>query len=333
MNLSALKSASKGAMIVVKHHAPVIMSALGATGIVAGFGLAIKGTLNASSVIDTYKEERHVIEEAIEISNSTDNDIVYTEKQQKEDLVSLYLQTGWEFCKIYAPAFFLTTFGIGAMLGSTLVLKRRNTALMAAYTAVTAAFEKYRGEVISRFGERTDRQIRLGVHDEIIERTEVDENGKKKKVKELIEVVNDENGEEHIISPYARYYGGDYMPGDKHFTPEYEKPSAENPNYNNEYNMMRLTALESWFNKELRMKRVVFLNEVYEQLGYDRTDAGQFVGWSLDDPESDNYISFGLDKKYNRRAVNGWEPIILLDFNCKQIAGLKNKNSNALPAF
>jgi hypothetical protein len=61
----------------------------------------------------------------------------------------------------------------------------------------------------------------------------------------------------------------------------------------------------------------VFLNEVYDSLGFDRTTAGAVVGWVLGKDE-DNYIDFGLfndSRPEVRMFINGTEGAILLDFN------------------
>jgi hypothetical protein len=70
----------------------------------------------------------------------------------------------------------------------------------------------------------------------------------------------------------------------------------------------------------LEKKGYLFLNDVYEMLGFERTKAGQVVGWiyNLDDPNGDNHVDFGIYDGNNadkRQFVNGLERAILLDFN------------------
>lgn len=55
-------------------------------------------------------------------------------------------------------------------------------------------------------------------------------------------------------------------------------------------------------------------------LGIPRTQAGQIVGWIYDEknPIGDNFVDFGIydmHKEANRDFVNGYEKVILLDFN------------------
>ena len=64
----------------------------------------------------------------------------------------------------------------------------------------------------------------------------------------------------------------------------------------------------------------MFLNEAYDQLGIPRTKAGAVVGWVYNekDPVGDNYIDFGIYDPKDEKArdfVNGYERVILLDFN------------------
>ncbi len=50
------------------------------------------------------------------------------------------------------------------------------------------------------------------------------------------------------------------------------------------------------------------------------TKAGQIVGWIYDEkcPNGDNYVDFGIyntNREKSRDFVNGYEKVILLDFN------------------
>lgn len=96
-------------------------------------------------------------------------------------------------------------------------------------------------------------------------------------------------------SPYARLFG------------------PENPNYMElpEYNVLFLKGQEQYFNHLLRTRGHVFLNEVYDSLGLDRTSQGQLVGW-LRDGDFDNDICFGII--FDSRLFAKGEPIVL-DFN------------------
>ena len=84
---------------------------------------------------------------------------------------------------------------------------------------------------------------------------------------------------------------------------------------------MYLRRQQDWANELLRSKGHLFLNDVYEMLGMQKTQAGQVVGWVYDDKnpkhEGDNYVDFNIysGTERSRMFVNGYERSILLDFN------------------
>jgi hypothetical protein len=78
-----------------------------------------------------------------------------------------------------------------------------------------------------------------------------------------------------------------------------------------------LRGQQQFFNDLLIRRGNVFLNEVYDALGIERTQAGSVVGWMISE-NGDNYIDFGFydgDSERARAFVNGNERSVLLDFN------------------
>ena len=78
---------------------------------------------------------------------------------------------------------------------------------------------------------------------------------------------------------------------------------------------MFLRRQQEYFNDKLKAQGYLFLNEVYESLGFQKTKAGQMVGWTYDEehPNGDNFVDFGI---YDSASfVNGYERSIILDFN------------------
>lgn len=88
-------------------------------------------------------------------------------------------------------------------------------------------------------------------------------------------------------------------------------------NENAEYNLTFLRSQQMYANEMLKVRKYVFLNDVYDMLGLPRTKAGQIVGWIYDEknPIGDNCIDFGIFVWSNREFVNGHENTVLLDFN------------------
>ena len=83
---------------------------------------------------------------------------------------------------------------------------------------------------------------------------------------------------------------------------------------------MFLKQQQSYANDLLKSRGHLFLNEVYDLLGIQRTKAGNIVGWIYDEknPVGDNFVDFGIydiNRPKNRDFVNGYERTIILDFN------------------
>jgi hypothetical protein len=73
---------------------------------------------------------------------------------------------------------------------------------------------------------------------------------------------------------------------------------TNNPNWNYsgpDYNYLFLRNQERYANELLRARGHLVLNDVYHELGLERTTAGAVVGWVLNNDEGgDNYVSFGI---------------------------------------
>lgn len=81
---------------------------------------------------------------------------------------------------------------------------------------------------------------------------------------------------------------------------------------------MYLKNQEQYANDKLKAERHLFLNDVYEMLGFPKTKAGQTVGWVYDEdnPVGDNFVSFGIiDIPLNHDAINGYKCDFIIDFN------------------
>jgi hypothetical protein len=281
----------------LKKHSPEILVAAGVVGTVASAVLACKATLKVNEVTTESKKNIEKIHVATE-KGHTEAGEEYTKEDSKKDLAIVYAQTGMKFVKLYGPAIVLGAASLGCILTSHNIIRKRNVALAAAYTAVDKSFKEYRGRVIERFGKELDRELKYNIKAKEIEEKVIDENGKEKTVKKTIEVANLDD-----YSPYAKFFDCGCAGWEK----------------DPEHNMFFLKQQQNYANDLLRTRGHLFLNEVYDMLGIHRTQAGQIVGWVYDEknPVGDNYVDFGIHKYHreNRDFVNGFEPTILLDFN------------------
>ena len=282
----------------LKKHSPEILAVTGTIGVVTSAVMACKATTKLGTILEKTKTDMEVIHTAMEHPEYLEPE-KYTEDDGKNDIRILYAKTGLNIIKLYAPSVILGGLSITAMLTSNNILRRRNIALAAAYTAVDKGFKEYRSRVVERFGEEMDRELRYNLKSKEIEETVVDEKGKEKTVKKTVNVVDPST-----YSVYARFYDD----GCNGWT--------KNP----EDNLYFLKCQENYANDLLKTRGHLFLNEVYDMLGIPRTQAGQIVGWVYDEknPVGDNFVDFGILDLYDekkREFVNGYERTILLDFN------------------
>ena len=302
MNTDIIKSAGNVISKVgfkIRKHSPEILVATGVVGTVASTIMACKATTKVSDILEDTKSQVDQVHTVLDDRNISEDK--YSQEDAKKDLAIVYVQSGVKLVKLYAPAVALGVLSLGCILTSNNILRKRNVALAAAYTAVDHGFKEYRGRVVERFGEAVDHELKYNIKAKKITETVVDEEtGKEKKVKKTIDVVGDPS----TYSDYARFFD--------ELCPMWEKDP--------EYNLIFLKAQQNYANDLLRSRGHLFLNEVYDMLGIPRSKAGQVVGWVYDEnnPVGDNYVDFGIydvNRENNRDFVNGYERSILLDFN------------------
>lgn len=291
----------------LKKHSPEILIVAGVVGVVTSAALACKATLKAKGVVEEAKVNIDKIHTAVETGYTESGD-EYSVEDSKKGLSLVYANTGIQIAKIYAPAVALGTLSITSILASNNILRKRNVAIAAAYATVDTSFKGYRNRVIERFGEEIDRELRYNIKSKEVEEKIINEDGKEETVKVLKQYVDPTE-----VSGYARFF--------EEYTRDEQGNVVKNPYWekNNEYNLLFLKAQQRYANDLLRAKKRLFLNEVYDMLGFPRTKAGQMVGWVYDPDMNvvgDNYVDFGIFAASDNYSdfVYGADPI-LLDFN------------------
>ena len=286
--------------LILKKNSPKILMGVGIAGSVVSTVLACKATLKVKDILDEKNETVEQIHNCVE-----DDTVDYNEEDKKKDLTILYAQTGVKLAKLYLPSIALGALSIASIVFGYKILNKRNVALAAAYTVVDKGFKNYRKNVVERFGEEVDRELRHNIKAKQIEEKYIDKDGNEKtRKKKVYEIAEDKKPGEGI-SEYAKFF-------DEWNTDEHSKDP--------EYNLMFLRKQQDYANEVLKHQGYLFLNEVYDMLGIPRTQAGQVVGWIYDEnnPTGDNYVDFGiydLHDQQKRDFVNGLEKNILLDFN------------------
>lgn len=280
----------------VRKHSPEILMVAGVVGTVVSAVMACKATTKLSGIMDNTKGQVDAIHYAKEHPEELKEE--YTPEDAKKDLTIVYTKTGIELVKLYGPSIALGALSIAGILTANSIHRRRNVALAAAYTAVDTGFKQYRGRLIERFGEQLDKELRYNIQNVEVEEKIVDDKGKEKIVKKTVEVV-DTTG----FSDYARLYDDGNTGWDK----------------DPEYTLMFLKHQQNYANDKLRAQRHLFLNEIYDMLGIPRSKAGQIVGWIYDEKnnnhDGDNFVDFGIYTQANKNFLDGYEKVVLLDFN------------------
>lgn len=286
--------------LVLKKYSPEILTAAGVIGTVGSTVLACKATLKVEDILDEAKKKSNLINAVHD--GEIEVDAEYTDKDYSKDLIVNRTQTAVKLIKLYGPAITLGALSITAILGGQHILRKRNVAVMAAYKLCEESFNNYRSRVKDELGEEKDRQFYYGMTEETVKDKVKSKDGKTKTVTKKVEKAPD-----HLYSQYARFFDEANINWDK--SPE--------------QNMYFLKMVQNQMNDKLKARGHVFLNEVYDALGFDRSEAGQLVGWVWDKDNTameagDGYIDFNIfdGKNYAKRAfVNGDERSILLDFN------------------
>lgn len=292
--MKKMTSTVRKASFKVKKHSPEILIVAGVIGTVASTVLACKATTKLSTIIDESKSDIEAIHKCSEDEKMADQ---YSQEDAKKDLAIVYAQTGLKVAKLYAPAIALGALSITSIVASNQILRKRNVALTAAYATVDKTFKEYRSRVVDRFGEQVDKELRYNIKAKKFEEMVTDpETGKEKKVKSTVEVADPSN------NPFVMFF-------DETTSKAYEE--------NDDYNRMTLRATQQLANDKLHTDGYLFLNDVYDALGIQRTKMGQIVGW-VDKPDEegrDGYVDFRVLETNRETEDGGYKKAWLLDFN------------------
>jgi hypothetical protein len=269
------------AILHASKHSPLLLTGVAVVGVVATAVAASKATLKLEDILD---ETHSNLDKARTLRDQDRED--YTESDYKTDVITIYTRTTVDIVKLYAPAIGIGVVTIASVTGSYRILNRRNAALSAAYKALDEAFKRYRERVVKVAGKEMDQVLRYDT-----EHDKVEDN----------KIVNLKASRNQEYSMYARFF------------------DELNPKWNRdpEFNFIFIRCQQNFANDLLLSRGHVFLNEVYDMLGIERTRAGQVVGWIVG-KDGDNHIDFGVFDVNNQKArdfVNGREGAILLDFN------------------
>jgi Family of unknown function (DUF6353) len=288
MNIALLRSRALGqSELFLKKHGPEILVGAG----IAGFGitayLAGKAALKSQEPV---KELRLRLEE-VKTSPLTKE---YTEKERTTDYGRVLIIGSIKIAGIYLPAIATGVISAACVLTAHGMMQKRQASLVAAYTALDQGFRAYRRRVSEVLGEEKEQEL----YRRPVRKIEsIDETGTPCEI---------DDPDDRPPSPYAVVFD----------------QTNKNWRNRNDYNLLFLKHVEMWADDRLNSRGILFLNEVYDELGMEWTTAGQNVGWKLDGKwkatKGDGFVSFGLPAEDDPRwrvFRDGFADDIIIDPN------------------
>jgi len=288
MNLKSISNMVTSRMgrqvLKVRKHSPVLLFTAGVVGVVGAAVLASRATLQLDEILSDAEADLFKIRTAEHAK--------YTEEMRNHDTVLIYTRTGLRIARAYAPAIGVGVLSIFALTGSHIILTKRNAGLTAAYALLDKTFRQYRARVQEELGVDKETELRYALTDR--------------------EVFDDATGEAKTVR--------DRMTSGTLYARLFDETN-QNWNPQHQYNQMFLASQQQYCNDKLRAQGHLFLNEVYDMLGMERSKEGAVVGWiydKCDDHQGDNYVDFGIfvgNRDQGMRFARGYEKSIWLDFN------------------
>jgi hypothetical protein len=265
-------------VLQAKKNSPHIFFGAGVVSVAVGTVLACRATLKIEPILEEAQHDLHEVKALGESALVTTD--AYSPKEYYRDLGYVAGKTGIKLVKLYGPSVIVMGFGIGCLTGAHVQMTRRNAALTATLAAVSKAYEDYRARIIQELGAEKEAAIYNEAPDDVTD------DGLEPKM----------NRNPNKYSPYAVIF------------------DEANINWKKdpELNRLFVQSQMNYMNHKLHARGHLFLNEVFDALGFERTRAGAVVGWVVGG-EGDDYVDFGVFNSPD--FVNGWERSVILDFN------------------
>lgn len=268
---AAVKRIGGTGLLVARKHAPEILIGGG----IAGFLLTIGETVVATNKTNDILEQKEArIARFEKIQNDTPDDPNYTPEDLDTDIHTITKQTRWRLVRTWAPVA-TTAIASGAMvLGGYRVLNGRYVATAATCKALEATLERYRSNVREAYGEEADWNF--------MNQTKAEEVEAERKARSE---GHDKKGKKYR-SKYAMIHSQIFDEYSDHWQRYWT------PRQVWEY----LKRKEQELNDKLQINKHLFVNEVWDALGLERTPEGQLAGWILTRNNPNSRVSLGLDE-------------------------------------
>lgn len=289
--MSFLTRAYGAAKLALQANAPTLMVVGGVAAMGAGAVVACKQTLKVEEVLAKHTPELEKIKKGSDLQLEN-----YGPEVAQQDRFRVYSRAALDLGRVYLVPATLFTGGVVLVFGGHRIMLRRNATLAVAFTTLKKSFDSYRARVVDKLGHDTDQALMYGAT-----------------VKEVIDPQTGEvatiatrDWEESSRNPYSRVF-------------EQGASSEWVPDLG--MNKMLVSQQQRFAQQRLAMQGYLYLNDVYQALGFAPSDIGQVVGWKVqtlpDGTKSIPLVDFGLDKPMPDDWKYSQEKAIFLDFNCQ----------------
>ena len=137
---------------LVKRNAPIIVSTVGAVGVVSTAALAAKATPKALILLQQAKEEKN-------------EELLLTEK-----VIAM--------APAYIPATLVGVATVACIFGAHVLNKKQQAALMSAYALLSSSYQEYKDKVKELHGEEVENQVKNAVANDKYEKEDREDDGK-----------------------------------------------------------------------------------------------------------------------------------------------------------
>lgn len=268
--VSGARRLAGSGLLTAKAHAPEILVGSG----IVGFGVTIYGACKATLKTQDILEQR---DECIKYLNTQ-----YSGQDKDEKIKDANRIARQGIVKAYLPAATAGVAATAAILGGYKMINGRLVATAAAYKALETGFDRYRDNVRREYGDDVDWKMLNSFSKEDEDAAE-----QERAINKAIEADNKRRGLHHKKKHTA--YQAIYSQIFDHYSDRWQYK------WTPDQVMQYLRKKEREANDMLRIRKHLFVNEVYDLLGLPRTREGQVVGWIITKDNPNAFVSFGLD--------------------------------------
>ena len=288
----------------LRSASPTLLLGIGIVSTVAGVVVACRQTTKLDQVKARHAERleklhAEIEEDEVELINPVDEtEVAEIEKKDiRKNTAIAYIKTGIDYARLYAPAAGLVLLGLTSFLVSHRILNKRYLGALALYNSESAAFRRYRKNVVESEGKDKDIQYLTGQKAEkkTIERLTVDENGNEVAEKAQCLIV-DKDGVPIEIGPMGKIFA-------RGLSDQWSK--------NEYYNRSFFAGQQDIFNIMLHDEGVVEFNLILSALGLPKEENALALGY-VDDGETEILIDY--HERWVPDEKGGYEPMYILDF-------------------